>query len=166
MDSNPVVHLDDLALETLHDGPVFAVRAAPVLAPLGARHLGGRLVEIPAGRRGWPMHNHHANDEVFVILAGSGVLRLGAAEHSVKAGDVVVCPAGGVEGAHQLRAGAEGPLRFLALSSMREPDVLEYPDSGKFMVVAGSAPGGDVTARRFTHIGRRADETFYWDGEA
>ncbi|MDD3446302.1 MAG: cupin domain-containing protein [Zavarzinia sp.] len=165
MRKGPVVSLDSLPLETMHDGPVFAARAAAVLAPMGARHLGGRLIEVPPGKRAWPRHCHHANDEVFVILAGTGTLRQGGDSYPVAAGDVVVCPAGGVEGAHQLINDGTVPLRYLALSSMREPDVLEYPDSAKFAVFAGSAPGGDPGARRFTFIGRRDGEANYWDGE-
>ncbi len=38
-------------------------------------------------------------------------------------GDVVVCPAGGPETAHQLMASESEPLCYLAVSTMNEPDV-------------------------------------------
>lgn len=166
MPPSPVLSLADLPLQPLHDGPVFSARAAPFAAPLGATRLGGRLVEIPPGRKGWPRHCHHANDEIFVILSGGGQLRLGDATWRVAAGDIAVCPAGGVETAHQLVNDGEEPLRYLAISTMNAPDVMEYPDSGKIMVLAGSAPGGDKAKRSLSYTGRLADQPGYWDGEA
>jgi hypothetical protein len=58
-----------------------------------------------------------------------------------------------------------GPLRYLCVSTMEQPDIGIYPDSGKFFVLAGSPPGGDKDKRSFTHIGRLADAVDYWDGE-
>ncbi|QGZ35566.1 cupin domain-containing protein [Stappia indica] len=161
----PIVRPDALRLQTQRHGESFEAGTAPIAAPLGARHLGARYVEVPAGKKAWPFHCHHANDEMFVILAGSGRLRYGGDEHPVSAGDVVVCPAGGPQTAHQLIAGPEAPLRYLAISSMREPDVMEYPDSGKLAVFAGSAPGGDKAARRLDLVLRGDATAGYWDGE-
>lgn len=161
----PVIRLDDLPLTTQAHGTGFEARIAAVAAPAGARQLGARLVEVPPGKRAWPYHCHHANDEMFVILAGRGELRFGGELHEVGPGDVVVCPAGGPETAHQLRATGEAPLRYLAISSMNEPDVMEYPDSGKLVVFAGAPPGGDKTLRRVDLVVRAADRVGYWDGE-
>lgn len=164
-DGNPVVRLSDLALSRQAQGTTFDCMMAAIAAPRGARRLGARLVEVPANKRAWPFHCHHANDELFVILAGDGVVRFGARDWPVRAGDVVVCPAGGPETAHQLIAGAGGPLRYIAVSTMHEPDVMEYPDSGKVAVFAGAAPGGDKRARRFAASYRLASAVDYWDGE-
>ena len=161
----PIVRPDALPLQIQRHGETFEAGTAAIAAPLGARHLGARYVEVPAGKKAWPFHCHHANDEMFVILAGSGRLRFGADEHAVSAGDVVVCPAGGPQTAHQLIAGPDAPLRYLAISSMREPDVMEYPDSGKLVVFAGSAPGGDKAARRLDLVLRGDATAGYWDGE-
>ena len=139
---------------------------AAVAAPAGARCLGARYIEVPPGKSAWPYHSHHANDELFVILHGEGVLRYGGAEHFVGAGDVVVCPAGGAEGAHQIRAEGAEPLRYLAVSTMREPDVMEYPDSGKLTVFAGAPPGGDKAARRVELTVLAGSGVDYWQGES
>ncbi|MFA5121755.1 cupin domain-containing protein [Zavarzinia sp.] len=165
MTPKPVVTLSSLLPEPLHRGKLFEAYAAPIAAPRGATKLGGRLVEVPPGKRSWPLHNHHANDEIFVIVSGSGKLRYGSETWPVAAGDVAVCPAGGRDTAHQLINDGKVPLRYLAISSMHEPEVTEYPDSGKFAVVAGTAPGGEKSARRFHHIGRVADSADYWEGE-
>ncbi len=165
MSQKPVVNLADLALVTQAHGDTFEARTAPVAAPLGAERLGARFVEVPAGKKAWPFHTHHANDEMFVILSGRGRLRFGEETHDIGAGDVIVCPAGGPETAHQLIASAGEPLRYLAVSTMNEPDVLEYPDSGKLTIFAGAAPGGDKAARRIAMSVRAESAVDYWDGE-
>ncbi|WP_180900707.1 cupin domain-containing protein [Martelella soudanensis] len=162
---HPIVSLRALSLQTQSHGETYEARLAAVAAPLGAKRLGARYVELPPGKKAWPFHCHHANDELFVILSGAGVLRYGGEEHGVSAGDVVVCPAGGVETAHQLRAEGAEPLRYLAISTMNEPDVLEYPDSGKVAVFAGSAPGGEKTARRLELTVKKNAAVGYWEGE-
>ena len=56
------------------------------------------------------------------------------------------------------------PLRFLLLSEMNDPDVTVYPDSGKFGVYAGSAPGGREE-RTVEGYYRLEDDVDYWEGE-
>lgn len=165
MPASPILRPEALAHGDHAHGTGFAASTAPVAAPLGATRLGARHVVLPAGKAGWPFHCHHANDELFVILAGSGTLRFGADSFAVAPGDVVVCPAGGPETAHQLRAGPDAPLAFLAVSSMHEPDVMEYPDSGKVTVFAGAAPGGRAADRRVSMTVMAASTVDYWLGE-
>ena len=161
----PVVKLHELSLSKQSHGESFEAYFAPVAGPLGAKRLGARYIEVPPGKKAWPYHCHHANDELFIILGGRGRLRHGGRDYSVVVGDAIVCPAGGAETAHQLIAEGDEPLRYLAVSSMHEPDVLEYPDSGKMTVFAGSAPGGDKAARR-VNITVRADSRIdYWQDE-
>lgn len=163
-DTSPVVRLSDLTMTRQTHADRFDAYFASIAAPMGARYLGARLTEVPPGKSAWPFHCHHANDEIFIILEGSGTLRHGETEWSVSVGDVVVCPAGGPETAHQLKAG-DTALRYIAISSMREPDVAEYPDSSKVAVFAGSAPGGNRAERRLAATWRKSDSVDYWLGE-
>lgn len=163
-ETSPVVSLSELALTRQAHGDRFDASFAPISAPKGGRHLGARLTEVSPGKCAWPFHCHHGNDEIFVILDGSGTLRHGSEEWPVTAGDVVVCAAGGAETAHQLTAG-DTTLRYIAISTMREPDVMEYPDSGKVTVFAGSAPGGNKAERRLAATWRKSDCVDYWSGE-
>jgi uncharacterized cupin superfamily protein len=59
----------------------------------------------------------------------------------------------------------EEPLRYLAMSTMRDPDVVEYPDSEKVGVFAGSPPGS-AEERTVHGYFRTGDAVDYWDGEA
>lgn len=165
MPASPIVRIDSLDLVAQTYGTTFEARIAAVAAPKGAKRLGARMVEIPPGKKGWPFHNHHANDELFVILSGEGELRFGSGTFPLTAGDVAVCPSGGPETAHQIKAIGNTPLRYLAVSTMNEPDVMDYPDSGKVAVFAGSPPGGDKAARRVNLIVRNDSAVDYWDGE-
>jgi len=58
------------------------------------------------------------------------------------------------------------PLRYLAVSTMEVHEVVEYPDSGKPGVMAGSLGGRPATEETIRHFTRIKDGVDYWDGEA
>jgi uncharacterized cupin superfamily protein len=161
----PLINVDEVTLTSKTHGQIFASRTGQIGPAIGMRQFGCRLVVLPPGRRAWPFHAHHANEEMFVVLAGIGTLRLGTETHAVRAGDVIACPAGGAETAHQLVNTGADELRYLAISTMRAPDVCEYPDSGKVLAVCGAAPGGDLAQRTLELCVRRESEVDYWEGE-
>ena len=163
--NSPVLRPQDLRWSEHNQGERYAARFAPLAAALGLTGLGARLVELPPGKRAWPFHHHLANEELFYILEGRGSWRYGDRAYPVAAGDCLGVPLGGPETAHQLINDSDAPLRYLALSTMRTPDVVCYPDSDKFYVLAGTAPGGPKEQRTFEHIGRLKDRVDYWDGE-
>jgi uncharacterized cupin superfamily protein len=160
-----IVNLADLEFREHAHGTRFAAAIGAIAPRLGARKLGYRLTVLAPGTRAWPFHSHHANEEMFLILEGSGRLRYGAEEHAVRAGDVICAPAGGAGTAHQIVNDSDRILKYLCVSTMLEPDVIEYPDSGKFAAFAGAAPGGDRHARTFETCARHEDAVDYWDGE-
>ena len=123
--------------------------------------LGCSLYELPPGMRSWPYHYHTANEEALYVLAGDGQLKADDGLETLTAGDYVTLPAD-ERGGHRVINDSEGPLRYLAMSTMNEPDVTVYPELGKFGVFVGSPPGdrGDRTLEGYYHID---DETEYWD---
>jgi uncharacterized cupin superfamily protein len=137
----------------------FGGRMAPLGRALGARKLGYNLTVVLPGKRAYPFHSHRANEEMFFVLEGSGEVRLGDAVHPIRKGDVICCPAGGRETAHQIVNTGTAELKYLAVSTMIQPEVCEYPDSDKFAVMDGFGPGG------FRHVGRADQGLDYWDGE-
>ena len=143
----------------------YAARFAAIGERLGARMLGCSLVETASGCRASPLHNHRCNEEMFLILEGEGTIRIGAERHPVRAGDIIACPPGGPESAHQIENTSNRPLRYLAVSTMVEPDVIDYPDSGKFLVKGWLPAGDDGRSERFRFIGRKEANLHYWDGE-
>lgn len=163
--SSRIMNIADVTLESHAYGDRFEASFGVIGARLGAKKLGYRLTVLKPGRRAWPFHNHHANEELFFILEGSGSVRIGTDTFSIRAGDLIACPTGGQETAHQIINSSDADLRYLCVSTMIEPEVSEYPDSGKLAVVAGAAPGGDKAARRLSFIGRASEQVDYWVDE-
>lgn len=129
----------------------------------GGEMLGCSLYELPAGHKSWPYHYHTANEEAIYVLRGEGSIRLDGESHDLTAGDYVALPAN-ESGAHRVINDSEETLRYLAISTMEEPDLTVYPDSGKMGVYAGSPPGGrkERTLEGYYDID---DDVDYWEGE-
>jgi uncharacterized cupin superfamily protein len=161
----PIINLDQLEFnrDTRH-GERFEATLAPVALKLGARKLGYNVTAVPPGKR--PFHNHHANEEMFFILEGAGTLRFGVSEYPVRKGDFICCPPGGPDVAHQLINTGTYELRYLAVSTMIDTDIWQYPDSGKFGAVggrhAGKPPGEATFQAKFVPEGAAVD---YWRDE-
>ena len=112
----------------------FGFRRKRLGAAAGGKGIGLSWFELPPGKKAFPSHFHLANEEAMFILEGEGVLRLGEEEHALRAGDYVAFPPG--PPAHQVINRSQAPLRFLAFSTMLEPEVAVYPDSKKIGVLA------------------------------
>jgi uncharacterized cupin superfamily protein len=141
-------------------------RRRKLAAAAGGEELGCSLYEVPPGGASWPYHYHCGNEEAIYVLAGEGTLRTPDGDRSLAPGDYVACPAGEA-GAHRVRVDEDAgePLRCLVLSTMDEPDVARYPDSGKIGVFAGSAPGGE-DERTISSYFREDDDVDYWLDES
>jgi uncharacterized cupin superfamily protein len=163
MKRRPLINLDQVPLQAHGHGTHFEAHTGSIARQVGARKLGYRLVVVPPGKRAWPFHFHHVNEEMFYVIQGEGTLRYGDERFAVRSGDVIAAPPASGR-AHQLINTSTGELRYLAVSTMEAPDVFEYPDSGKFGVFAGAAPGASGE-RTFSYFGRRDAEVDYWDGE-
>jgi uncharacterized cupin superfamily protein len=140
-------------------------RRAQLGRAAGSEKLGCSLYEIPPGKKAWPYHFHTGNEEAMYVLAGEATLRTPEGEQTASAGSYAAFPTGG-DGAHEVRNDGDDTLRYLAFSTMRDPDVLGYPDSEKVGVLAGSAPGGESSERVFSEFFFERDAVDYWDGEA
>ena len=139
----------------------------------GGDRLGASLYELPSGERAWPYHYHTGNEEAMYVLDGEGTVALGpdATAYDLVPGTYVALPRG-EESAHEVRAAGAGgdrtgtgedPLRFLVFSTMNDPDVTVYPNRGSVGLFAGSAPGGDGSARRLSRYLDLDAEVDYWE---
>ena len=125
-------------------------------ARIGAELIGGSLYELEPGDRLWPYHTHHANEEWLLVVRGTPTLRTPEGEQDLGEGDVV-CFRRGAEGAHQVSNRSTAAVRVLMLSTLLNPEVLEYPDSGK--TLGKDAMGNLIFC---TRLGEPVE---YWDGE-
>ncbi len=161
----PILNLDEVELQDNGHGDAFQAKLGRIGPKIGTKNLGCMLTIVPPGKRAFPFHAHHANEELFFILSGTGTLRFGKHTYPVRAGDVIASPPGGSEVAHQLVNSGTEDLHYLAISTNTQPEVVEYPDSAKFAVMSGIPPGGDYGQARVAYIGRKETSLDYWDGE-
>ncbi len=135
--SKPFVNLDEVQFDDVEDNGYYTSKRARFSAAIGARRLGYNLTELPPGKAQCPFHSHRAEEEMFLILEGEGELRFGDRRFSIRKHDVIACPTGGPETAHQIINTGGTTLRYLALSNLAETEVCEYPDSRKVGVYTG-----------------------------
>lgn len=140
-----------------------AFRRKRLAAAVGADDLGCSLYELPPGKRSWPYHYHANNAEALYVLAGEGQLRAADGSYRLEAGDYVAFPTG-KEGAHRVVNDSDDPLRYLAISTLRDTDVTVYPESEKIGVYAGAAPGSDGD-RDVSGYWERDAQVDYWKDE-
>lgn len=136
-------------------------RVAMLGLQVGAEKLGYNLIALPPGKRGFPFHSHRTNEEAFLVIVGTGEVRLGSGRFPIGPGDLISAPAGGPETAHQIINTGSQELRYLAISTRETPDVIEYPDTGKFRVLDIGRRGGDG----FDAMRAPAPSADYWEGE-
>ena len=144
----PLINLDEVAFDDIEDHGLYTSRRALFSAGIGARQLGYNLTILPPGKSQCPFHSHRAEEEMFLILEGEGELRFGNERYPLRKHDVIACPTGGPEVAHQIINTGTTEMRYLALSSLREMEVCEYPDSNKVGVFA-SQPGSPPLRKMF-----------------
>lgn len=140
MTDKPFVNLDGVEFDDVEENGYYASRRALFSAGIGARKLGYNLTELPPGKAQCPFHSHREEEEMFLILEGEGELRFGDRRYKLRRHDVIACPTGGAEVAHQIVNTGTSTMRYLSLSSVSTTEVCEYPDSGKIGVFATTSP--------------------------
>jgi uncharacterized cupin superfamily protein len=137
----------------------FHVRRARVGQQLRTERLGVSVWEIPPGQAAYPYHYHLVEEELVLILDGCPKLRTPDGWRDLQEGDICSFPRG-QRGAHQLVNRSEQTVRFVALSTHGDPDIVLYPDSGKLGASERLPEGGGMKT-----MFRIADAVDYWDGE-
>ena len=168
--NKPIINIADVELQPRP--PAFAPTGAAaerydarvgMIGPrIGAQQLGYNITSVAPGKRAYPFHSHLANEEMFLVLSGSGEIRIGAEVFPIRSGDIIACPAGGAYTAHQIVNTGTEELRYFAVSTRHSPEVTEYPDTGRFGVRA-QKPGPDgKPAGMLMFIGREGEGLDYW----
>ncbi len=168
--NHPIINIADLKIQSV--GPERApkgknasnydIRWGEIASRIGARKLGYNLTVVAPGKRNCPFHNHHFEEEMFFILEGEGEVRFGDKRYPIKPGDIIACPVGGPEVAHQIINTGSMEMRYLSVSTLAPLEICDYPDSGKFGVYEESPPG---KTHRLRFLSRGDKSLDYWDGE-
>jgi len=125
--------VEDVAPERREIGDLAGTRRR-LGAAAGAKRLGIALIEIDPGKRFSPPHSHADEDEVFLVLAGSGLSYLTSSPEDVRTyavgvDDVLWHPSGGE--AHTLIAGDAG-LTVLVVAEGSRTHITFLPRTGQF----------------------------------
>ncbi|MBX9400878.1 cupin domain-containing protein [Lysobacter sp. BMK333-48F3] len=153
-------NVQEVPLERFERGSKYLSDRVRITDGTVARKLAATYDVVPAGMRACPYHLHYAQEEMFIILEGTGTLRVAGEMLPVKAGDVICIPPG-PEYPHQLINTSSEALKYLSIGTTDDPEICVYPDSGKFMAEAnlgGTAP--------FEAIDRIDGGVDYWSGES
>ncbi len=141
-----VVNLRDCELD---DRPDFPPPFVHHRARTHGELIGCSVYEIPPGKRAWPYHGHHNNEEWAVVVDGTPTLRTVEGERELRAGDLVAFPEGEA-GEHDFSNRSDTPVRVAIFSTLRQGNAY-YPDSDKV----------GLRGRYY----RRRDAVDYWYGE-
>lgn len=157
----PFINLSEVQFDDVEENGVYTSRRAMFSAAIGARKLGYNLSELPPGKTQCPFHSHREEEEMFLILEGEGELRFGDQRYQIRQFDVIACPTGGPEVAHQITNTGSTPLRYVSVSTKSATEVCEYPDSGKIGVYARASQGSGVRK-----LFRAETDVDYYDRES
>jgi uncharacterized cupin superfamily protein len=127
MDDPRIVNLSDLPWTPWSQGERMAVEIQDPARKLGSVLSGLRLYRLAPGKQATRLHRHHFQEEMFLILKGSGTLRHGAKEVAVRAGDFILYRAGD-PAPHTFVNSGEEPMEYLATGNRVSYEVCEYPE--------------------------------------
>lgn len=91
----------------------------------GSERLYVNIDILPPNTYSTKYHSHTAQEEFFLVLRGSGTLRLEGVEHTVKEGDFFSKTPGL---AHCFYNSGAGPMELLDVGTVESQDVCFYPD--------------------------------------
>lgn len=138
--SRHLVHWDEVEPHTRDVGELRSVMT-DLGTMAGTVGVGLRRWQVQPGCRSTPPHAHGAEEELFYVLSGSGLLWMDGAVCKVRAGDRISHPP--ETEAHTLRAGPNG-LDVLAFGTRVLSENCWHPHSGKVWagrtVVAAEGP--------------------------
>jgi uncharacterized cupin superfamily protein len=136
-------------------------RRSVALGPkIGSAELGVSLFELDPGGAVSPLHAHHGNEELLLVLSGRPRLRTPGGTRELEPGALVAFPRG-ADGAHQIANPGDQPARLLVFSTMNLPEVTELLTTGTVFYraadgVRGTFPPGSATD--FSGLWREAFE--------
>ncbi len=93
----------------------------------GSQKIYVNIDYVPPGAYSTRYHSHSQQEEFFLILSGTGILRLNGTEHRIKQGDFIAKPAG-KDIAHTFYNSGEETLAILDAGTNETEDTSWYPN--------------------------------------
>ena len=129
-----ILNVDNLPDEFMDD-PKFESKMKTLYlgAAAGNDKLYANIDYVKPGAKSVKYHSHSEQEEFFLILEGSGTLRMNDKKIPVKRGDFVAKPAGkGI--AHQFINDGTEVLQILDCGLNERDEVITYPDDGVILL--------------------------------
>jgi uncharacterized cupin superfamily protein len=121
-------------------------------AAAGSDKIYINIDKIQPGAKSAKYHSHSKQEEFFLILSGSGTLRMDGEEHLVGKGDFVAKPAGR-NIAHQFINSGTEVLEILDVGTKEIGDISYYPDEEVYCL------------RDQDLVFKKSDHILDWDSE-
>ncbi len=102
------------------------------LGPWGGGHpFDLELTRLPPGAANFPLHQHAAQWEMYVVLSGTGEVNDGRTWQSIEAGDILLAEP---DQPHQFRNNGAVDLTYYVIATNQPADVTHYPVTGTWAV--------------------------------
>jgi uncharacterized cupin superfamily protein len=128
-----ITHWDDVEKRRLERAQMAGTWSA-LGAAAGSWRAGMNRIELAPGEQPTPAHVHGESEEIFYVLAGSGLTWLDEKAYDIRAGDCIVYK--NFHEAHTIRAGGDG-LDVLAFGPREYFTSSELPRGGTMWSITG-----------------------------
>ena len=137
-------------------GPAIGGRMADIGRALGSLHIGLTIQTVAPGHWSSRRHRHLFQEEILIVMAGSGRLHHGDRQIDVGPGDSVCYVAGDPE-AHAFENTGDADLVIWAFGNRFRHEVCVYPDQGVAFVegLGAEVPLDGLEASEWTEERRK-----------
>jgi uncharacterized cupin superfamily protein len=116
----------------LADAPVIMDGTVQILGATGGSVRTGLNTFVQSEETKYVPHCHAAEEEIFVVLEGSGTFHAGEEQHEVRAGHAVSRRPG--TGVPHWFVAAAGGMTHLAYGTREPNEIVYYPESGEVLL--------------------------------
>jgi uncharacterized cupin superfamily protein len=106
---------------------------SPLSRITGLERAGVNLVRVPPGRRAFPLHRHHVEEEWVYVVSGIAEVRLDAERRRLGPGGFAVFPPGGP--AHAVENPSANAYLVCLMGGENAPgEIVDFPEAGTRIV--------------------------------
>ncbi len=129
-----ISNIDNIPKEYMYD-PDFQSKMKTILIgdALGCEKIYVNMDYVKPGGKSVKYHSHSKQEEFFLIMKGTGIVRIDGEEILVKPGDVISKPAG-KDIAHQFINNSSEILQILDVGTRDKDDIATYPDENMIFI--------------------------------
>jgi len=131
---NNILNIDNIPKEYIDD-PWFQSKIKTILIghAAGCEKIYVNIDYVKPGGKSTKYHSHSKQEEFFLIMSGTGILRMNEEEIQINTGDVISKPAG-KDIAHQFINNSLEILQILDVGTREKGDIVKYPDEGVLLI--------------------------------